>query len=230
MRSRPRTIAQVARTLLAERNAEDLVATLVNLRREARPAPEELTIPPSMRPRHAEPSRRPEPPRRGDRPFERTEPRRHERPFERSEPRRGDRPAERPPFERLEPRRYDAVERTEGPPERVERRVGEQPFEPPDRRRSKPAPAPRPRDEAQEAVWFTINIGRSKNADPKWLIPLLCRRGGITKSSIGKIQILARETRVEIAAQAAEKFAAQAKEPDAKDRNIHIERLDPDAI
>jgi len=215
---------QVARTLLAERNAEDLVATLVNLRREARPAPEELTIPPSMRPRHAEPARRHEPPRRGDHP----EPRRGERPFERSEPRRYDRPPERP-FERLEPRRYGAVERTDGPPERVERRVGEQPFEPPDRRRSKPAPAPRPRDEAQESVWFTINIGRSKNADPKWLIPLLCRRGGITKSAIGKIQILARETRVEIAAQAAEKFAAQAREPDAKDRNIHIERLDPDA-
>ncbi|MBL0216523.1 MAG: DbpA RNA binding domain-containing protein [Myxococcales bacterium] len=78
------------------------------------------------------------------------------------------------------------------------------------------------------AVWFTINVGRAKNADPKWLIPLLCRRGGITKQAIGKIQILARETRVEIAGNEAERFAEAARKPDAKDKNIHIERVDAD--
>jgi ATP-dependent RNA helicase DeaD len=75
-------------------------------------------------------------------------------------------------------------------------------------------------------VWFTINVGRSKNADPKWIVPLLCRRGGISKSSIGKIQILARETRVEIAADAVERFTEAVRKPDAKDRNIHIEPVD----
>lgn len=75
-------------------------------------------------------------------------------------------------------------------------------------------------------MWFTINVGRSKNADPKWLIPLLCRRGKITKQEIGKIQILARETRVEIRSDASARFAESVREPDAKDRNIHIEPLD----
>ena len=75
-------------------------------------------------------------------------------------------------------------------------------------------------------MWFTINVGRSKNADPKWLIPLLCRRGNITKQEIGKIQILARETRVEITGDASEKFAESVRKPDDKDRNIHIEPLD----
>ena len=75
-------------------------------------------------------------------------------------------------------------------------------------------------------VWFTINVGRSKNADPKWLIPLLCRRGNITKREIGKIQILARETRVEITGDASAKFAESVRKPDEKDRNIHIEPLD----
>ena len=79
-------------------------------------------------------------------------------------------------------------------------------------------------------MWFTINIGRSKNADPKWLIPLLCRRGGISKNAIGKIQILARETRVEISRDVSERFAAAVREPDTKDRNIHIEPLDAVAI
>jgi len=75
-------------------------------------------------------------------------------------------------------------------------------------------------------VWFTINVGRSKNADPKWLIPLLCRRGDITKQSIGKITVLAKETRVEIASGAAPQFAIAIQRPDPKDRQIHIEPLD----
>jgi len=79
-------------------------------------------------------------------------------------------------------------------------------------------------------VWFTINIGRSKNADAKWLIPLLCRRGGITKNAIGEIQILARETRVEISHDVSERFAAAVSAPDTKDRNIHIEPLDAMAL
>ena len=75
-------------------------------------------------------------------------------------------------------------------------------------------------------VWFTINVGRSKHADPKWLIPLLCRRGGITKREIGKIEILMRETRVEIRPDASERFAEAVRRPDEKDRNIHIERVE----
>jgi ATP-dependent RNA helicase DeaD len=75
-------------------------------------------------------------------------------------------------------------------------------------------------------VWFTINVGRSKNADPKWLVPLLCRRGNVSKRAIGKIQIMARETRVEIAADVAPQFAEAVRQPDPKDPRIHIEPVD----
>ncbi|HEX5063325.1 MAG TPA: DEAD/DEAH box helicase [Kofleriaceae bacterium] len=164
---------RVAQTLLTERSAEALVAALVRSRRDARPAPEELTMPPSMRPKRPEPQR----------------------------------------------------------PQRVDRRKEQVPFEGPERRGAKPQrPQPeRPRGNGErrgDAVWFTINVGRSKNADPKWLIPLLCRRGNVTKRSIGKIQILARETRVEIAADTAEQFAEAVRRPDPKDPRIHIERVD----
>jgi ATP-dependent RNA helicase DeaD len=135
----------VARSLLGTRPAEELVGALVRLRREARPAPEELTPTASAR------SPRPSVPRR---------------------------PAHPPP-----------------------RSTGSN-------------------------TWFTINVGRSKNADPKWLIPMLCRRGNITKRAIGKIQILARDTRVEIANDAVEAFSAALRRPDDKDRNLHIERCD----
>lgn len=57
-------------------------------------------------------------------------------------------------------------------------------------------------------VWFRAGVGRKNNADPKWLIPLLCRLGAITKQEIGVIRIFDRETKFEILAPAAADFAA----------------------
>lgn len=57
------------------------------------------------------------------------------------------------------------------------------------------------------AIWFRLDIGRQKNADPKWLVPLICRKGKITKKEIGAIRIFDDETRFEIDETAAERFA-----------------------
>lgn len=73
-----------------------------------------------------------------------------------------------------------------------------------------------------EAPAFSINVGRFQKADPKWIIPLLCRRGGITKDDIGSIDVGPRETRVTIAPAAAREFAARVKTPDARDPHIRI--------
>src|SRR3546814_3369932 len=55
-----------------------------------------------------------------------------------------------------------------------------------------------PRAGFEDTVWFRMNIGRNNNADPRWLLPLLCRRGHITKHEVGAIRIFDRETRLEI--------------------------------
>jgi len=57
-----------------------------------------------------------------------------------------------------------------------------------------------------DSTWFRISVGRYQNADPKWLLPLICRVGDITKSDIGAIRVFDRETRFEIAAGAAAQF------------------------
>jgi ATP-dependent RNA helicase DeaD len=81
-----------------------------------------------------------------------------------------------------------------------------------------PEPAPRssaPRPGFEHTSWFSIDIGRSKNADPRWLLPLICRRGHVTKKEIGAIRVFDRETRFEIVQEAAGRFlAALAKAPD----------------
>src|SRR3546814_4287367 len=56
----------------------------------------------------------------------------------------------------------------------------------PDARRA--AQAERHRPGFEDTVWFRMDIGRRQNADPRWLLPLLCRRGHITKNEVGAIR------------------------------------------
>ncbi len=70
-------------------------------------------------------------------------------------------------------------------------------------RRDRPAPG---------GAWFRLSIGRRNNADPKWLVPLICRLGGVTKAQVGAIRIFERDTRFEIVAEAAARFLAQAQQ------------------
>ena len=58
------------------------------------------------------------------------------------------------------------------------------------------------------AVWFRLNLGRRDNADPRRLLPLLTRRGGIDRQEIGAIRIFERETKFEVRGGAAARFAA----------------------
>ncbi len=60
-------------------------------------------------------------------------------------------------------------------------------------------------------AWFRLTLGRRQNADPKWLIPLICRLGGVTKADIGAIRIFDTDTRFEITAEVADRFAASTR-------------------
>jgi ATP-dependent RNA helicase DeaD len=68
-----------------------------------------------------------------------------------------------------------------------------------------------PRPGFEDTIWFRMDIGRRHNADPRWLLPLLCRRGHITKNEIGAIRIAANETMFEIPRSAAARFADAVK-------------------
>lgn len=59
-----------------------------------------------------------------------------------------------------------------------------------------------------DMAWYRINIGRDKNADPKWLMPTICRLGHVTKRDIGAIKIFERETKFEITQEMKAKFEA----------------------
>ena len=63
----------------------------------------------------------------------------------------------------------------------------------------------------EDTAWFRMDIGRRHNADPRWLLPLLCRRGHITKAEVGAIRIFPNETAFEIPRAVAGRFMAAVK-------------------
>ncbi len=71
--------------------------------------------------------------------------------------------------------------------------------------------APGHRPGFEDVVWFRLNIGRRQNADPRWILPLLCRRGHITKNEIGAIRIAPDETMFQVPRAIAGRFAAAVK-------------------
>jgi ATP-dependent RNA helicase DeaD len=74
------------------------------------------------------------------------------------------------------------------------------------------------------SVWFRLSVGRQKNAEARWLLPMICRRGSIDKHDIGAIRIYPTHTEFEISGEAAEKFSVNLKRPD-KEETIRIEAL-----
>ncbi|MCW3835248.1 DEAD/DEAH box helicase [Sphingomonas canadensis] len=75
----------------------------------------------------------------------------------------------------------------------------------------------------EDILWFRMDIGRRQNADPRWILPLLCRRGHITKNEIGAIRIGPNETAFQIPRAIAARFqAAVARTAEGED-DVRIE-------
>ena len=69
------------------------------------------------------------------------------------------------------------------------------------------APTAHHRPGFDDVVWFRMNVGRRQNADARWLLPLICRRGHVTKAEVGQIRIEANVTGFQIPRALAAKFA-----------------------
>ncbi|EHR04210.1 DEAD/DEAH box helicase [Bradyrhizobium sp. WSM471] len=94
----------------------------------------------------------------------------------------------------------------------------------PERARPKAGKSSSKHGMADGSVWFRANIGRKKNAEARWLLPMICRRGGIDKNDIGAIKIMDTTTEFEISERVADSFAVKIKRPDKED-NIRLEPM-----
>jgi len=48
------------------------------------------------------------------------------------------------------------------------------------------------------STWFSLSLGRKQRAEPRWLLPMLCRNSGLSKDAIGAIRVQYQETFIEI--------------------------------
>ena len=71
-------------------------------------------------------------------------------------------------------------------------------------------------------VWFTLSLGRKQRADPKWLLPMICKAGGVTKRDVGSIKILDTETHFEISADSAKAYAQQIARTGSGEKGVRI--------
>ncbi|TAN09715.1 MAG: DEAD/DEAH box helicase [Rhizobiaceae bacterium] len=89
-----------------------------------------------------------------------------------------------------------------------------------------PVPAREPRGPDMEGgIWFSLSLGRKQRADPKWLLPMICKAGGVSRRDVGSIRIDDTETRFEIAGDKAAGFAEQINRPGSTERGIVIAPL-----
>jgi len=85
---------------------------------------------------------------------------------------------------------------------------------------------PRARNDFEDGVWYTLNLGRKQKAEPRWILPMLCKSGDLKKGEIGSIKISEKTTYVEIAPSGLERFIA-AIGPDGKiEKAITAHRVD----
>ncbi|GAM97605.1 helicase domain protein [alpha proteobacterium U9-1i] len=94
------------------------------------------------------------------------------------------------------------------------------------RRDAPPARAAASRDNFEGGAWVSLSVGRAQSAEPRWLIPMLCKAGGLTKRQLGSIRIQQNETHVELDAGSIDAFFTRVGEGGRLEKNIRVTRLD----
>jgi ATP-dependent RNA helicase DeaD len=88
---------------------------------------------------------------------------------------------------------------------------------------------PGPRAGFEGSTWFMINAGRRHNADPRWLLPLICRYCHVNRGEIGAIRIAANESYFEVTERATPSFlkALRRAKIAPEDQGLLIEQAQP---
>ncbi len=90
---------------------------------------------------------------------------------------------------------------------------------PPDRKQKR-------RDDFENGVWFSLSVGRKHHAEARWIVPMLCRAGHLTKRDIGAIRVQPTETHVEFAPDCVEKLLEAIGPEGMVEKTVSLKRLD----
>ena len=82
------------------------------------------------------------------------------------------------------------------------------------------------RDDFENGVWFSLSVGAKHNAEARWLMPMLCRAGNMTKRDIGAIRVQETETHIELAPDCVERLLEAIGPEGMVEKTISITRLE----
>ncbi|HEU5048222.1 MAG TPA: DEAD/DEAH box helicase [Rickettsiales bacterium] len=81
------------------------------------------------------------------------------------------------------------------------------------------------REDFKDSVWISLSAGRDMSAEARWILPMLCGKGNITKRQIGAIKIHQNETHVELVADCVENFFKAIGEGGRIEKNIVVTQI-----
>ncbi|GFE66483.1 DEAD/DEAH box helicase [Litoreibacter roseus] len=90
---------------------------------------------------------------------------------------------------------------------------------------------PKPRAPFGPSVWFSLSTGRNQNAEPRRLLPMLCKAGGLTKEDIGAIRVQDTQSFAEIKREKVDAFLKAVGPDGVLENGIELAQLSaPPAI
>ncbi len=81
-------------------------------------------------------------------------------------------------------------------------------------------------DRSGAFVAFQVSWGADRGADPRRLLALVCRRGGLGRADVGSIRVGPRSSFVDVAEEVAQRFDAAVRRPDRRDPHVRFRRFD----
>jgi ATP-dependent RNA helicase DeaD len=78
----------------------------------------------------------------------------------------------------------------------------------------------------EDGIWFSLSLGHRQRAEPRWILPMICRAGHVTKKEVGAIKIFQNQLYFEIAGSHGERFTEVIKRDGSGEENVTITLLD----
>ncbi len=78
----------------------------------------------------------------------------------------------------------------------------------------------------EDGIWFSLSLGHRQRAEPRWILPMICRAGHVTKKEVGAIKIFQNQLYFEIAGSHGKRFADVIKRDGSGEENATITLLD----
>ncbi|MEE3008217.1 MAG: DEAD/DEAH box helicase [Pseudomonadota bacterium] len=90
-----------------------------------------------------------------------------------------------------------------------------------------PSPKSQKRDQNfKNSVWYSLSVGGNDDAEPRWLLPMLCRAAHLNKNDIGAIRVQPDKTIIELSSECVVKFNEAIGSSKKLGKTIEVAQLD----